>query len=53
MISASFALIALLKYWKKRPVMVIASSAPHVQNGDGKGSKIVTFKNEEAAVAKQ
>jgi UDP-N-acetylmuramyl pentapeptide phosphotransferase/UDP-N-acetylglucosamine-1-phosphate transferase len=53
MISASFALIALLKYWKKRPVMVIASSAPHVQNGDGKGSKIVTFKNEEAAVAEQ
>ncbi len=53
MISASFALIALLKYWKKRPVMVIASSAAHAKNGEGKGSKIVTFKNEEAAVAEQ
>jgi UDP-N-acetylmuramyl pentapeptide phosphotransferase/UDP-N-acetylglucosamine-1-phosphate transferase len=53
MISASFALIALLKYWKKRPVMVIASTSPHTQGSETKGSKIVTFKSEEAAVAKQ
>jgi UDP-GlcNAc:undecaprenyl-phosphate/decaprenyl-phosphate GlcNAc-1-phosphate transferase len=52
MISASFALIALLKYWKKRPVLVVASSAPQ-PSGDKKVPKLVSFSTEEAAVAKQ
>ena len=52
MIGASFALIALLKYWKKQPVMVMASTG-HKPSGEGKTSKLVSFKNEEAAVAKQ
>ena len=52
MISASFALIALLKYWKKRPMMMVAPASPQ-QPGDKKPSKLISFKNEEAAVAKQ
>lgn len=52
MISASFALIALLKYWKKRSVLVVASSVQS-QSPD-KATKIVAFTTEEtAAVAEQ
>jgi UDP-N-acetylmuramyl pentapeptide phosphotransferase/UDP-N-acetylglucosamine-1-phosphate transferase len=51
MISASYALIASLKYWKKRPVLVVASSS-HPQVADNT-TKIVAFKSEEAAVAEQ
>lgn len=52
MISVSFALIAILKFWKKRPVLVVASSI-YPSSSDGKATKIVAFKNEEAAVAEQ
>lgn len=52
MVSASFALIALLKYWKKRTVLVVASSV-QTQPAESKTSKVVAFKNEEAAVAEQ
>ncbi len=52
MIGSSFALIAVLKYWKKRPVLVVASSS-YTQATEGQGTKIVAFKNEEAAVAEQ
>lgn len=52
MISASFTLITLLKYWKKRPVMIVAATTPQ-QSSDKKTPKLVPFKNEEAAVAKQ
>ncbi|HEU4902480.1 MAG TPA: MraY family glycosyltransferase [Flavisolibacter sp.] len=52
MIGSSFALIALLKYWKKRPVLVVASSA-YQTCADTPATKIVAFKNEEAAVAEQ
>lgn len=52
MISTSFVLITILKYWKKRPVMIVAATAPQ-QPGDKKTSKLIPFKNEEAAIAKQ
>jgi UDP-N-acetylmuramyl pentapeptide phosphotransferase/UDP-N-acetylglucosamine-1-phosphate transferase len=51
MISTSFALIALLKTFRKRRVLVVASS--HPQPIESKSSKIVSFTNEEAAVAEQ
>ena len=52
MVSASFVLIALLKYWKKQPIMVVASTM-HKAASESKTSKLVSFKNEEAAIAKQ
>jgi UDP-N-acetylmuramyl pentapeptide phosphotransferase/UDP-N-acetylglucosamine-1-phosphate transferase len=52
MFSASFALIATLKYWKKRPVLVVASSA-YQSSADTSSTKIVAFKSDEAAVAEQ
>lgn len=55
MISASFALIALLKYWKKRPVLVVASTSyqPATELSGTNSPKIVAFKNDDAAVAEQ
>jgi hypothetical protein len=52
MISASFALIGLLKYWRRRPVLVVASSG-FQHSAEPSTTKIVAFKNEEAAVAEQ
>lgn len=52
MIGASFSLIALLKYWKRRPVLVVASSL-HQPTTENTTTKIVSFKSEEAAVAEQ
>lgn len=52
MISASFALLAVLKFWKKRPVLVVASSA-YQQPAETSATKIVAFQSEEAAVAEQ
>lgn len=52
MIGSSFALTAILKYWKKRPVLVVARSS-YKQADEGQATKIVAFKTEEAAVAEQ
>lgn len=52
MVSTSFALLAFLKYWKKRPVLVVASSA-YQSAPEPTATKVVPFKNEEAAVAEQ
>lgn len=48
MISTSFALIAALKYWKKRAVLVVASTSQTMSSD--KTSKIVSFKTEEAGI---
>jgi UDP-N-acetylmuramyl pentapeptide phosphotransferase/UDP-N-acetylglucosamine-1-phosphate transferase len=55
MIAASYALIGIVKYWKKRPVLVVASSAyhnSHEQQGNS-STKVVAFKSEDVAVAEQ
>jgi UDP-N-acetylmuramyl pentapeptide phosphotransferase/UDP-N-acetylglucosamine-1-phosphate transferase len=54
MIGTSYALIGFLKFWKRRPVMVVASSS-FLQNSEQSPSttKIVSFKNEEVAIAEQ
>jgi UDP-N-acetylmuramyl pentapeptide phosphotransferase/UDP-N-acetylglucosamine-1-phosphate transferase len=52
MIGLSFALIACIKYFRKRPVLVVASSTyPVIQ--EIKTSKVVALQSEEAAVARQ
>lgn len=54
MVATSFTLVWLLKFWKKRPVLVVASS--YSQLNDQKhhsSSKVVSFQNEEAAVVEQ
>lgn len=55
MIATSFTLIGFLKWWRKRPVLVVASSsfqktAEHGANGS---TKVVSMKNEEVAIAEQ
>lgn len=54
MIATSYALLGLVKWWKKRPVLVVAtnfqSTAEHLANTT---TKVVSFKNDEAAVAEQ
>jgi UDP-GlcNAc:undecaprenyl-phosphate/decaprenyl-phosphate GlcNAc-1-phosphate transferase len=52
MISASYVLMALLKYRKKRPVLVVASSA-YQSSPETSATKVVSIKNEEAALAEQ
>lgn len=52
MIGASFALIALLQQWKKRPGLVVASTS-HQHKVENSTTKIVSLKSEEAAVAEQ
>jgi hypothetical protein len=51
MIGCSYALIAVLKHWKRRPVLVVATSGRG--KASEKGTKIVAFNTEEAAVAEQ
>lgn len=52
MVCTSYSLVVLLQFWRRRPVMVVASTS-HSQGNDHKASKIVAFKNDEAAVAEQ
>jgi UDP-N-acetylmuramyl pentapeptide phosphotransferase/UDP-N-acetylglucosamine-1-phosphate transferase len=53
MIGTSFVLIALLKFWKKRPVLVVASSSYQTATEPAVSTttKLVALKNEEAAIA--
>lgn len=53
MIGVSYALIGFLKYWKRRPALVVASSFTknHEHNTNGSTTKIVSFKADEIAVA--
>jgi hypothetical protein len=56
MIAASYALIGIVKYWKKRPVLVVASSSYQSkteQQHINTNTKVVAFKNEEVAIAEQ
>lgn len=55
MIGTSFFLIGMLKWWRKRPVLVIASSlftklSEKPNNG---ATKVVAMKNDEVAIAEQ
>ena len=55
MIATSYALIGIVKYWKKRPVLVVASSSFH-NSGEQQinpSTKIVALKSDEIAVAEQ
>lgn len=52
MVSVSYAVVALLKFWKKRPVLVVASSS-YPSPSETSGTKIVSIKSEEAAVAEK
>lgn len=55
MIATSYALIGILKFWKKRPLLVVASSAYQNNGSEQKNinTKVVAFANEEVAVAEQ
>lgn len=53
MIATSYALIGVLKYLKKRPVLVVASSFKNGAEQSVNNTKVVAFKNEEVAVAEQ
>jgi UDP-N-acetylmuramyl pentapeptide phosphotransferase/UDP-N-acetylglucosamine-1-phosphate transferase len=54
MILTSYALIGLVKWWKKRPVLVVASSfQPVTDQSSNSATKVVSFNNEEVAVAEQ
>jgi UDP-GlcNAc:undecaprenyl-phosphate/decaprenyl-phosphate GlcNAc-1-phosphate transferase len=55
MIAASYTLIGILKFWKRRPVLVVASSSFQNNNEQqlNSSTKVVAFKNEEVAVAEQ
>lgn len=54
MIATSYALIGLVKWWKKRPVLMVASSfQKNTEQSTNKATKVVAFKNEEVAVAEQ
>ncbi len=55
MVAVSYTLIGFLKFWKRRPVLVVASSSFQKNSGQTSNSttKIVSFKNEDVAVAKQ
>lgn len=51
MVGTSFALIGFLKFWKRRPVLVVASSFQQgAEQPMNTTTKVVAFKNEEAAV---
>jgi len=53
MVATSYALIGVLKYLKKRPVLVVASSFKNTGEHSVNNTKVVAFKNEEVAVAEQ
>jgi hypothetical protein len=53
MVATSYALIGVLKYLKKRPVLVVASSFKNNVEQSVNNTKVVAFKNEEVAVAEQ
>ena len=54
MIGASFTLIGFLKFWKRRTVLVVASSSFQQNTDQGNSTtKVVAFKNEEVAIAEQ
>ena len=55
MIGTSFALIGVLKFWKRRPVLIVASSAfqQSPEQTNNKATKVVAFNNDEVAVAEQ
>ena len=54
MVGASFALIGFLKFWKRRPILVVASSSFQQNIDQGNSTtKVVAFKNEEVAMAEQ
>jgi UDP-N-acetylmuramyl pentapeptide phosphotransferase/UDP-N-acetylglucosamine-1-phosphate transferase len=53
MVATSYALIGVLKYLKKRPVLVVASSFKTNSEQSVNNTKVVAFKNEEVAVAEQ
>ena len=54
MIGASFTLIGFLKFWKRRTILVVASSSFQQNTDQGNSTtKVVAFKNEEVAVAEQ
>ncbi|HET7898933.1 MAG TPA: MraY family glycosyltransferase, partial [Flavisolibacter sp.] len=52
MMGVSFALIAFIKYFRKRPVLVVASTA-YKAVAETKATKVVALQSEEAAVARQ
>jgi UDP-N-acetylmuramyl pentapeptide phosphotransferase/UDP-N-acetylglucosamine-1-phosphate transferase len=51
MVSISFGLITVLKYWKRRPVLVVARSG--YPSANETASKVVSLTNDEVAVAEQ
>lgn len=55
MVATSYALVGIVKYWRKRPVLVVASSAYHnnAEQPISNSPKVVAFKSEEVAVAEQ
>jgi UDP-GlcNAc:undecaprenyl-phosphate GlcNAc-1-phosphate transferase len=55
MIGTSYALIGILKFWKRRPLLVVARSSfqKNKEQFVNSTTKVVAFKNEEAAVAEQ
>ncbi|RYF86734.1 MAG: undecaprenyl/decaprenyl-phosphate alpha-N-acetylglucosaminyl 1-phosphate transferase [Chitinophagaceae bacterium] len=56
MITTCYALIGVLKFWKRRPVLVVASSSYQNMNNEqpkNVNTKIVSFNSEEVAIAEQ
>jgi len=54
MIAASYALIGIVKYWKRRPGLVVASSSfQNINDHQVNNTKVVAFKSDEVAVAEQ
>ncbi|MDQ6609013.1 MAG: undecaprenyl/decaprenyl-phosphate alpha-N-acetylglucosaminyl 1-phosphate transferase [Bacteroidota bacterium] len=55
MIAASFTLIGFLKFWRRRPVMFIATSSrqKNTEQSINPSTKIMSFKKEEVAIAEQ
>jgi hypothetical protein len=53
MIGTSYALLGIVKYWKKRPVLVVASSSYQNNNEQMSSTKVVSFKSDEVAMAEQ
>ncbi|HUC79548.1 MAG TPA: MraY family glycosyltransferase [Flavisolibacter sp.] len=54
MVATSYALVGLIKWWKKRPVLVVASSFQSAaEQGGNSTTKVVSFNNDEVAVAEQ
>ena len=54
LIGTSYALLGMVKYWKKRPVLVVASSSFQNTNEQlNSTTKVVAFKSDEVAMAEQ